>query len=144
MQSIKGTWLLQSLIMENENKTIEPFGRNVKGVLIYTEDGYMTGIISATERPNVSSPAMMGLSDEERIAISKNFNAYAGRYKVEADKIIHYVESSFVPNLMTLQEHVLSFNVEDNKLVTVSIPAIKELQSNQIILTWERAGNSVC
>ena len=141
MTSIVGTWKLHSIELKDESgKTAYPFGKNVKGLVLYQDDGYMAGIISKENRPNVSSPALVGIAEHECAAIAKHFNAYAGRYKVQGKRIIHNVEVSFVPNLMAGREHVSAFTLAGETL-TLSSEITAEVQATfkVVIVTWKKA-----
>ncbi len=124
MSSIIGTWKLLSYQLRKKGNISFPLGENVRGLLIYQENGYMSGIISGENRPDVTSPASMGISEKERLEISKNFIAYSGKFFVEGNKIVHSVEVSFVPNLMGKTNHAGTFEVNDNNLTISSIPQL--------------------
>ncbi len=140
MNSIIGTWELVSLEVKNSKHILTPFGKNVKGLLIYQSNGFMSGIISGEERPQVSSAALFGLSEKERSEIAKNFIAYAGTFHVENDKIIHHVKVSFIPNLMVKSAHTSSFSLNNNRLEITSKQADKTGETITITLIWQWLG----
>ncbi len=140
VESIIGTWQLQSIELKDESGgTAYPFGRKVKGLVLYQDDGYMAGILSGENRPNVSTPALIGISEPECIAIAKHFNAYAGRYTVQENRIIHNVDVSYVPNLMVEREHVSSFSLADDTLILSSkMPSGVQGHFKEMVITWKR------
>ncbi|MGD9212927.1 MAG: lipocalin-like domain-containing protein [Desulfobacteraceae bacterium] len=140
MTSIIGTWGLCSIELKHESgNTVYPYGRNVKGLVLYQEDGYMAGIISGDDRPPVSSPTLIGIANHERAAIARHFNAYAGRYQVEEKRIIHNIKVSFVPNLMSGSAHVSNYTlVGDTLTLKSTIPSVMQEPNKSIIITWER------
>ena len=139
MKSITGTWRLLSLELKKKTgETVYPFGKEVKGLLLYQRDGYMSGIISGEGRPHVSVPATMGIPENERLAISKNFIAYAGKYHTEGHKIIHAVEVSFIPNLTGSSSHAGTFSFINNKLCITSEQGSGSNNEFLIKVTWEK------
>ena len=145
MGSIIGTWRLCSVELEQKSgETVYPFGRDVKGLVLYQDDGYMAGIISGENRPLVNSPALTGIAEHERAAIAKHFNAYAGRYVVEETRIVHHVEVSFVPNLMAGSAHASTYALSGDTLtLTSTIPSAAHGAVPSLVLTWERIASSL-
>ena len=139
MDTIIGTWELSSLELKIGKKTTYPFGENLSGLLIYQENGYMSGIMSGENRPDITSPAIMGIDNKERVEIAKNFIAYSGRYEVDGNKIIHKVIASFVPNLMNGQPHISYYLLQDKRLWISSPPAKKDGKEVSVMLIWKRA-----
>ncbi len=139
MKFIIGTWRLLSLeIRKYTGEVIYPFGKEVKGILIYQNNGYMSGMISGEGRPNVSAPATMGISENERLEISKNFIAYAGKYQVEDNKIIHNVEVSYIPNLMGSSSHAGNYHFDNNNLCITSEQRSGIDTKSSIKVVWEK------
>jgi len=137
MKSITGTWRLLSLeIRKKDNEVIYPFGKEVKGILIYQNNGYMSGMISGEGRPNVSAPATMGIPEKERLEISKNFIAYAGKYLVEDNRIIHDIEVSFIPNLMGSSSHAGNYHLDGNNLCITSEQRAGRNNDSSIKVVW--------
>lgn len=135
-----GNWKLLSMVNESEDgDNYFPFGKNVSGLLIYTEDYYMSVQVASSERPNfVSEDFRHGTKDE----IFKAFNhyvAYTGKYEIDdvRGQIIHHIEISMYPNwsgtrarryfkfeknFLTLKATPVEFN---NKLYTPTLNWIK-------------------
>lgn len=60
MTNVCGTWKLLSFeIVLSNSQIIYPFGNEVKGMLIYTEKGYMSGKLMTCERANFALPATL-------------------------------------------------------------------------------------
>ena len=136
MSKIIGTWRLQSFELQLSNEEIIfPFGKEAKGLLIYEPNGFMSGMISGEGRPNVSKPATIGIPENERAAIANKFIAYAGRYIIERNNIIHKIEVSFIPNLMGESSHAGNFQVEDNKLL-ISSDISEKGKTASVITKW--------
>lgn len=58
----------------------------------------MSGMMSRSDRPNLSSENLTQIKDDEKLSLANGFIGYSGKYEVLDDKIIHYVEMSFIPN----------------------------------------------
>ena len=144
MKTIIGTWRLLSLeFIKKTGEVVYPFGKEVKGLLIYQSNGYMSGMISGEGRPNISAPATKGIPDKERLAISKNFIAYAGKYLVEGNQIIHNIEVSFVPNLMGNSSHAGTFSLKNSILCIASKQQPGEDDEFSINVLWEKVESNV-
>ena len=75
--------------------------------------------------------------DEDRINLHKNMVAYSGRYKVEGEKVVHYVDVSWNESL-TGTDQVRFFKLEGDKLtITAPVDLINGLRSTSILI-WER------
>ena len=70
-------------------------GRDPEGLLMYTADGYMSGVGGAEGR---TAPSGTGEKlTEERAKLFIGMTAYSGRYTVEPDRVIHHVEVAWNP-----------------------------------------------
>lgn len=94
-----GTWKLKSFELKSkEGDIFHPLGDNPKGFLIYDKSGHMSGMMSKTDRPNLSSANLSEIKEKEKSSLADGFIGYAGKYEVLENKIIHNVEMSFIPN----------------------------------------------
>ncbi len=97
--SIVGTWRMVKFEYRAEDGTrFFPYGEQADGVIVYDEEGMMSTIITRTDRPSVSAHDFVNIPDEEKIELSKGFVAYAGKYEMLPDRIVHHVEISYIPN----------------------------------------------
>lgn len=96
---ITGTWKLKSFELKSkEGDIFYPLGENPEGFLIYDKSGHMSGMMSRSDRPNLSSENLTQIKDDEKLSLANGFIGYSGKYEVLDDKIIHNVEMSFIPN----------------------------------------------
>lgn len=96
-ESIVGVWKLMSYTSRDEETGAEtkPWGENPEGLLMYTADGYMSGVGGAEGR---TAPAGAGEKlTEERAKLFISMTAYSGRYTVAPDRVIHHVEVAWNP-----------------------------------------------
>ncbi len=97
--SIAGTCKLQLYEFKAADGTsFFPYGKDAKGILIYDEGGYMSGMISKKDRDRLSSENISDLTDKDRIKISDGFISYSGKYEILPNRIVHHVEMSFFQN----------------------------------------------
>jgi hypothetical protein len=136
--NLVGTWKLISYEVKLENEqVIHPFGKKVRGYLIYTEDGYMSVNIMKAERPLFVSDDFFSATLEEKVAAFETFFAYSGKYEIFQNKIMHYPETSFVPNWIGIG-HERPFKIIGNQLLLRSNPIEKENELVTYHATWER------
>ena len=92
LNALLGTWRLQSYVVTTAaGERSTPYGKNPTGYLSYSADGRMQVIAAATRRitQGVVPP------DHEKLGLYDTMFAYAGRYSVEADTVIHHVDISW-------------------------------------------------
>lgn len=97
--NIAGSWNLVAWRRIQEDGTVTyPFGEEIIGILIYSEDFKMAVQMLAKNRPTLPTTDALGGSDEQRAAAYSTCLAYFGTYEVQGDQIIHQVEGSLFPN----------------------------------------------
>jgi len=134
-----GTWRLVSASGRDQSgtKTDPPFGTNPVGFLTYTEDGRVSALISYAGRKALSigakGPALM----EEQAEAFKTFLAYAGRYRLSSDKIIHSIEISSIQNYVN-KELIRSIKFQGNRIVLLAPPTMVNGKIQTVELVWER------
>ena len=98
---LKGTWQLESWTIgySDRDDFTYPYGEDPQGLLMYTDDGWMSASICRKERgllpDNVS---FRKLPEEIKAAAFSSYFHYAGRYRVGEGDVIHYVTQSLNPN----------------------------------------------
>ncbi|MCA1603277.1 MAG: lipocalin-like domain-containing protein, partial [Acidobacteria bacterium] len=122
--SLAGTWRLVSASASTADgdRNDTPFGSSPKGVLIYTREGRMTAMISHSGRKPLSVTDRISAPTEERSEAFATFFAYAGRYSLSGDKVIHHVEISSVENWVNT-DLVRFIKLEGDRL-TIRTPPI--------------------
>jgi len=95
------TWLLVSFEMRKEKGDIVyPFGKDVKGMLIYTSSGNFSAQVMQNDRPLFKSGDQMKGSSEEIEASFKGVISYFGHYTFDEkeNSVLHHIEGSLFPN----------------------------------------------
>jgi hypothetical protein len=133
-----GTWKLKSQVwtLTATGEKINQMGEHPNGYLSYSADGRMYAIITAENRvkPDAANP-----TDEQRVELYKTMIAYAGTYRVEADKVIHHVDISY--NEARTGTDLIRFFKLDGNILTITTPPFKNPQDGRevrSVLVWEK------
>jgi Lipocalin-like domain len=88
--SIVGTWHLLSWVEEEtESKAVHKnFGDNPLGFITYTSDGNMMVMFADPSRKPAATPKA---TNAEAAQLYRTMVAYAGRYTLEGEKVIHHI-----------------------------------------------------
>lgn len=139
-----GTWRLLDYSFLHEDGSIEhPWGTSVRGYLLYSAEGYMSGNLSpasdwASRRARLASAIKShGGAGAFRRAGRRDYIAYAGRYTVEGDTVTHHVEASLFPNWVGRPEvRYYEFEGDTLTLRTGTIRSGKHTIIAQLV--WQR------
>ncbi len=74
---------------------------------------------------------------EEQAEAFKTFLAYAGRYTLNGDQVIHSIEISSIQNYVD-KEMVRSVKFEDDRIILATPPTRVNGKIQTIELTWRR------
>jgi hypothetical protein len=87
---LHGSWRLVSLETElqDSKERAQPWGANPNGYLILGSDGRMMALVAAKAREP-------GNTDEKLAALFRTMMAYTGRYRIEGDRLITKIDSSW-------------------------------------------------
>jgi len=131
-----GTWKLVSASSTTSagerNKT--PYGADPTGFLTYSEDGRMTALISYGGRRSLS---FGGGTQEGQAEAFKTFLAYAGRYTLSGDKVIHHIEISSIQNYVG-KDLVRSIKFEGDRITLITPPTPVNGKTQIVELIWQR------
>ena len=136
IDKLVGTWRLVSA--SSTTKTGErydtPYGASPVGLLTYTADGRMTALISNGGRMPIS---VGGGTVEEQAEAFKTFFAYAGRYTLSPDKVIHYVEISSIQSYVG-KELIRSVTFRADQIILLTPPTRINGRVQTVELIWQR------
>ena len=142
-----GTWRLLDYSFIYEDGSVEhPWGIEVRGYLLYSAEGYMSGNLSpANDWPSRRARLAAAFKSHNRAdalrmashAGRREYIAYTGRYTVEGDTITHHVEASLFPNWVGRPE-VRYFKFDGDKLTlrTGPVPSGRDTVIAQLL--WQR------
>ena len=132
-----GTWKLVGASASAGGKLNNaPYGAQPTGMLIYTSQGTMSAIVSYSGRALLSADRVAAPL-EERAAAFETFFAYAGRYTLTRDTVVHHVDVASVPNWVNTD--LIRVVERDRNRLTLRTPPLVvggELRTSELV--WER------
>ncbi len=129
-----GTWrLLEYSFLHDDGVVEKPWGTEVRGYLLYSAEGYMSGNLSPARRKR----GVIERITDQRPRRIRGYIAYTGRYTVEGDTVTHHVEASLFPNWVDRPE-VRYFTFEDDRLTLRTGPLKSGRHTLVAQLVWER------
>ena len=130
-----GTWRLVSFELRNPNGDLSyPFGRDAKGYVFYTPDGFMSAAFMGANR---LQPKSADLADTTRGVNFDAFNAYCGRFDVRGDRVFHHVEVASLPQWSGHDQERI-FKIDGDRLILETPPLTIAAQAPTAYLIWER------
>ena len=101
-QDITGTWILVARgndDPEDARLSIERYGRDPRGMVIISPDGWMNASLCHGERPPLSGdPAWhTDAPDADRLSAYDTYISYGGRWRLEGNTFITQVEFALNP-----------------------------------------------
>ncbi len=138
-----GSWRLRGWVaIADDGSQSVPMGEAPEGLLVYSDDGTMVGIMGPAARPRFASDDVTGGTDDERARAFATFIAYGGRYAIEGDTVRHDVETSLFPNWIGTVQRRRWELAENGRLLTLTSPPLSLGGMVRVqLLTWERVGS---
>ena len=138
-----GGWRLRTWVaIADDGSETRPMGDVPDGLLTYSADGTVIGIMASSGRPPFQADDVTGGSDAERAAAFATFIAYGGRYELTGDTVTHAVETSLFPNWVgTRQVRRWELDVTGRQLTLTSPPLTLGGATRVQRLVWERIGD---
>jgi hypothetical protein len=134
--ALTGTWMLESCVMEDvpgKDRTLA-WGEHPNGCLVLTPDGRWIVVQTAEGR---KAPQ----SDVEQADAFRSMLAYAGRYRIEGNRIVVTVDVAWDESWIGT-EQVRNFRLDGNRLHIESPPQIYANFGGRTLrglLVWRRA-----
>lgn len=136
---IVGTWHLTRFTEEDltTGAVSYPFGPRPRAFVIYSGDGHVATIFTATDR---RQPVADRATDQEAIALYRSMIAFAGRYGTAGGALIYHPEISWNESWNGTRQERL-FAIDGDRLEVRSVPAVSVLTGTQTVfsLVWRRA-----
>ena len=102
LNQLIGVWKLVDMYFLDETKSIvhKPMGDNPSGVLIYTENKYMSAQLGNLDRHKFLNNDYRFGTNSEIFEAFNQYIAYTGKYDVNINKeyILHKIQMSMFPN----------------------------------------------
>ncbi len=112
-QDLVGTWLPVSAVNTRpDGSTIDTFGPNPKGILVFQNDGHFAFILNRVDLPRFASNNRNTGTQEENKAIVQGSFAYFGTYTVANQAVTMHVDGGTWPSWTgtNLERHIVSFS----------------------------------
>jgi len=138
-KQIIGTWKLISWTYDDANgNTINYFGENPTGILMYTESGYMSVHIMKENRRLFKSEGMYDGEADEIVDAFKTYFAYFGKFEENQPGVFtHTVEGGTFPNWLGNTEQRYG-KIEGDRLILSTPPIPTEGTEIVFNVEWER------
>ena len=139
VRNLVGTWKLVSASTSTAKgeKDNNPYGQNPVGFLTYTADGRMSVLITDDARKPLSVADRVAAPAEERAAAFATLLAYAGRYTLNGNKVIHHVEAASIPNWVGT-DFVRTLDFQGEQLILRTSPTALAGKTITAELVWRR------
>ena len=99
-----GSWHLERFVIRyaDGRPPLHPFGERARGQLIYSADGHMSATLCRAERPPLGGrlETAYRAAAADKAAAFDGYLAYAGRWRLEGDGVVHRVEFALTPDLV--------------------------------------------
>lgn len=122
--SVIGSWSLERFDIEEPSKNIRPWGRNTKGLLIYTPDGHMSVSINRD---------VENKSGQESKDLFDSILFYSGTYVTESEIIRHKVTNASNPS--RIGKEMVRYAALDGDRLTLKSPVET---FGQATVVWRR------
>ncbi len=138
-EKLAGTWKLKSFKVRTSTGEVGyPFGRDARGFLIMTFDGYWSVAVMSPDRPQFASEDILGGTTREKVSAAEGYVSYAGPYHVRGDRIVVGPEVSFFPNWVGKDQEPF-FKITGNTLELSTLPMPVRGSQQAAHLVWQRA-----
>ena len=100
-EQLVGAWkLVRWEISYSDGRELSlPYGEDAEGMIMYTPDGYMSAVLHRSARGPVSTQYVREAPAPEKAALFDAVMYYGGRYRIDAEDVIHQVEHALNPDL---------------------------------------------
>ncbi len=119
-----GSWALERFDIEEPSKNVRPWGKNTKGLLIYTADGHMSVSINRD---------VENKSGQEAKDIFDSILFYSGTYAPESEIIRHRVTNASNPS--RIGKEMIRYATLDGDRLTLKSPVEA---FGQATVVWRR------
>jgi hypothetical protein len=140
-EALIGVWRLREYSDFTEGTASHyPFGEDPDGVLIYTPDGFVSALLMARGRPNLSGNGFTEGTPDQYTSAGKSFIGYTGRYDVDETRLVvtHRPTVAFVPNMIgSIQQRLVDLQ-EDVLVLTAEHVQVTGVPATKSRLEWVR------
>lgn len=138
---VLGAWELASYTSSDgpDRPPVYPLGERATGLIMYTDDGYMSAQLMSTDRPVFDAAEPDGGSTGQTVAAARGYLAYSGPFWVDEPAAVlhHEVWVSLLPNWLGITQ-IRSARLVDDRL-TLSLTSTLDGVDTTSTLVWRRA-----
>src|SRR4051812_32147479 len=132
-----GSWRLVAFETRSADNEVDyPFGEQPLGYLLYNEQGYISVVFMAPNRPSFLAGDINGTAEEKALAYD-TCRAYCGTYEITGEKVLHHIEVSVFPNWVGITQERF-YELRDNRLSLSTPLFLNRGQQRTSHLIWER------
>jgi Lipocalin-like domain len=139
---VLGSWELVSYTAQDNHggPITHPLGRDARGLIMYTADGYMSAQIMRPDRPAYDRPETDGGTPEQAEAAAAGYLAYSGPYTVDETTGVlhHHPWVSLLPNWLNLTQ-LRHSKLDGDRLTLSAITEAPDGAETISTLVWKRA-----
>jgi hypothetical protein len=131
-ESLVGTYRLLKNDVRLDGEPVQPMGKSQHGYLVITPKVLVLLYTGDVRRPGTTPEAKVGLYD--------SMAAYAGPYRVEGDKLIVSVDTSW-NEVWAGRDQTRTIEVKGKRLALIGAPQRSSTQANRTLTSrseWER------
>jgi Lipocalin-like domain len=111
-----GAWRVLAVEHQADDGEVgRPFGDDPQGIIIYAASRYMTAVLMRPGRPHFAAGDVLGGSVDERASAFLTANAFAGRWELQGEELVHHLAVTTFPNWVGTQQR-RRFEVTDTHL----------------------------
>lgn len=137
---LAGTWRLKSFHYQtSDGRVVYPYGRDVAGYIVYTDDGHVSVIIESVDRPRQADVGedYRGGTVQEKASAYDGYLSYAGTYETDGRQVVHHVEVCLFPNWIGT-DLVRYPEIKGRTLTLRTVPFTLDGVEQTSYLVWER------
>jgi len=116
-----------------------PLGKDAKGYILYTAEGFMSAQIMRVDRPLHQANGLSDGTDAESAETARGYVAYCGPYRVSDDSVVvHQSEVSLFPNWVDVSASRNVVLAGRRLELTTTAPVLFGEEQLTVVLVWER------
>ncbi len=140
-----GSWeLLRCEISFSDGRpTVLPYGADARGQLVYAADGRVSAVLSRGDRGPLGVAGLESAAAADASAKAAAFDSYlsyAGRWRLDGDRVIHTVELALVPEVVG-RDQVRRVAFDGDQLVLGYERTARSGVERRYRLTWRRVSS---
>jgi hypothetical protein len=138
--AILGAWELVSYVTgDGRGRQVHPLGADATGLILYTDDGYMSAQLMRAGRPMFDHPDPSGGTSDQTRAAAEGYLAYSGPFDVDeaTGELHHAVTVSLLPNWLGIRQ-IRKGHLAGDEL-TLSLTSLEGGAETSSTLVWRRA-----